>query len=137
MSNGDLISTGAVLLAVIAVAWGGTFLLKVTRGKVETNELQRIYYRAGHAHAGVLIILGLVIRLLLVDVPLPGWLAPLPDLVLYAAILMPAGFFLSVLGRDPAAPNRLRYLIYLGAASLVTGLAASGLGMIMAGVRAA
>jgi hypothetical protein len=136
MSASDLVSTGVVLLAVIAVAWGGTFLLKVTTGKVGTNELQQIYFRAGHAHAGVLIILGLVVRLLLVDVSLPSWLAPLPDLVLYAAILMPAGFFLSVLGRDPAAPNRLRYLIYAGAAALVTGLTAAGVGLIMAGASA-
>ena len=136
MSNGDLVSTGVVLLPVIAVAWGGTFLLKVTRGKVGTNQLQQIYFRAGHAHAGVLLILGLVVRLLLVDVPLPAWLAPLPDLVLYAAILMPAGFFLSVVGRDPAAPNRLRYLIYVGAAALVAGVSAAGLGLIMAGISA-
>jgi hypothetical protein len=49
---------------------------------------------------------------------------------------MPAGFFLSVLGRDPAAPNRLRYLIYAGAAALVTGLTAAGVGLIMAGTSA-
>ena len=76
-----------------------------------------------------------MVRLLLVDVALPRWLAPLPDLVLYAAVLMPAGFFLSVIGRNPARPNRLRYLIYLGAGALVVGLAAAGIGLIMAGVR--
>ena len=137
MSGLDLISTGVILLVVITIAWGGTFLLKVVSGKVGTNELQQIYFRAGHAHAGVLVILGLVVRLLLVDVPLPAWLAPLPDLVLYAAILMSAGFFLSVIGRNPARPNRLRYLIYVGAACLVVGLASAGVGLIMAGTRAA
>ena len=137
MSGPDLISTGVVLLVVITIAWGGTFLLKVVGGAVATNELQRAYFRAGHAHAGVLVILGLVVRLLLVDVDVPGWLAPLPDLVLYAAILMPAGFFLSVLGRDPARPNRLRYLIYAGGVALVVGLAAAGVGLIIAGTRTA
>ncbi len=136
MSGPDIISTGVVLLVVITIAWGGTFLLKVVGGRVVTNELQQAYFRAGHAHAGVLVILGLLVRLLLVDVALPGWLAPLPDLVLYAAILMPAGFFLSVLGRDPAKPNRLRYLIYAGGLSLVIGLAAAGVGLIIAGTRA-
>lgn len=137
MSGPDLISTGVVLLVVITIAWGGTFLLKVVGGKVATNELQQAYFRAGHAHAGVLVILGLVIRLLLVDVPLPGWLAPLTDLVLYAAILMSAGFFLSVIGRNPARPNRLRYLIYAGGMALVVGLAAAGVGLIIAGTRMA
>ena len=137
MSGPDLVTTGVVLLAVIAIAWGGTFLLKVVGGTVATNELQQAYFRAGHAHAGVLVILGLVVKLLLVDVALPGWLAPLPDLVLYAAILMPAGFFLSVLGRDPARPNRLRYLIHAGGVALVVGLSGAGVGLIIAGTRMA
>lgn len=85
----------------------------------------------------MIVILGLVVRLLLVDVPLPGWLAPLPDLVLYAAVLMSAGFFLSVIGRDPQRPNRLRYLIYVGGGMLAVGLAAAGVGLIIAGTRMA
>ena len=137
MSGPDLISSGVVLLLVITIASGGAFLLRVVSGAVGTNELQQIYFRAGHAHAGVLVILGLVVRLLLVDVPLPAWLAPLPDLVLYAAVLMSAGFFLSVIGRNPARPNRLRYLIYFGAVCLVVGLGSAGIGLIMAGARAA
>ena len=136
MSGSDLVSSGVVLLLVITIAWGGTFLLRVVSGAVGTNELQQTYFRAGHAHAGVLVILGLVVRLLMVDVALPRWLAPLPDLVLYAAVLMPAGFFLSVTGRNPDRPNRLRYLIHLGAGALGIGLAAAGVGLIMAGVRA-
>lgn len=46
---------------------------------------------------------------------------------------MPAGFFLSVLGRNPAKPNRLIILLWLGVASLVVGLAA-GIGLIVAGM---
>ena len=54
--------------------------------------------------------------------------------MLFAAILMPAGFFLSVIGRNPQAPNRLRALIWIGALSLTVGLAGAGLGLILAGV---
>lgn len=36
-------------------------------------------------------------------------------------LLTMAGFFRSVIGRDPQRPNRLRALIRLGAASLVAG----------------
>ena len=101
MNTSNLISTGVVLLIVITVAYGGTFLLKVTTGGVPANDLQRRFYRAGHAHAGVLIILGLLIRLTLQHPAVPIWSTALADGVLYAAVLMSAGFFLSVIGSDP------------------------------------
>jgi hypothetical protein len=133
MTSTNLISTGIILLIVITIAYGGTFLLKVNTGKVEANDLQRRFYRAGHAHAGVLVILGLLIRLTLQHPAVPGWSSTLADGVLYAAIVMPAGFFLSVLGRDPSQPNRWKALIWLGALSLTIGLVASGVGLIIAG----
>jgi hypothetical protein len=127
------ITAGAVLLSMIGIAYGGTFLLRVTRGQVPANELQQRFFRAGHAHAGVLVILGLLVMLLTEqnDVGQP-W-RTLSSGVLVAAILMPAGFFLSVLGRDPQRPGRLIVLLWTGAAALVIGLAAAGLGLILAG----
>ena len=50
-----------------------------------------------------------------------GWLWLARTGVPLAAILMPAGFFLSVLGRDPQKPNRLILLLWLGVASLTAG----------------
>ena len=134
MTSSDLISTGIVLLIVITIAYGGTFLLKVNTGAVAANDLQRRFFRAGHAHAGVLVILGLLIRLIMQHPAVPDWSSSLADLVLYAAILMPAGFFLSVIGRDPHGPNRWRVLIWVGALSLTIGLLAAGVGLIIAGV---
>lgn len=136
MSSAQLISSGAILLTVVAIVYGGTFLLRVVDGKVPVNELQRSYFRAGHAHAGVLVMLGLVVRLLLNEPSVPEWSQQLGDLVLLAAILMPAGFFLSVVGRDPGAPNRLKVLIWLGGASLVAGLVAAAVGLILGGAAA-
>lgn len=129
----NLTSTGIILLAFVVVAYGGTFLLRVARGSVPTNELQRSYFRAGHGHAAVLLILGLLIQVILDRADVPGWSSTLASGVLYAAILMPAGFFLSVHGRDPQRPNALRVLIWLGAASLIIGLVAAGVGLIIAG----
>ncbi len=134
MSSGTLISSGAVLLSVVAVAYGGTFLLRVTTGGVATNQLQQRFFRAGHAHAGVLIILGLLIRLFLEHPGVPRWSLALGDGVLYAAVLMPAGFFLSVIGREPERPNRWRVLIWVGALSLTLGLVGAGAGLIAAGI---
>ncbi|RKS05706.1 hypothetical protein DFP74_1311 [Nocardiopsis sp. Huas11] len=133
MTSAYLISSGVILLTVVGIAYGGTFLLRVVDRTVPVNELQRTYFRAGHAHAGILVILALVIRLLLQDDAVPVWSRAMGDLVLVAAVLMPAGFFLSVIGRDPAGPNRLRALIWLGAGSLVLGLVAAGVGLIVGG----
>jgi cytochrome b561 len=132
---GDLISAGAILLALVAVAYGGTFLLRIHAGNPPTNDLQKAFFRAGHAHAGVLVILGLVIKILTSTEGVPSLAQQLSDGVLYAAILMPAGFFLSVTGRDPKRPNRLFVLLWLGAASLTVGLISAGVGLIMAGTR--
>lgn len=49
---------------------------------------------------------------------------------------MPAGFFLSVLGRDPERPSRLIWLLWAGALSLTAGLLVAGIGLIAAGVSA-
>jgi hypothetical protein len=46
---------------------------------------------------------------------------------------MPAGFFLSVLGRDPQRPNRLVVLLWVGAAVLAAGLVSAGVGLVLAG----
>lgn len=133
MSNVQTISAGVVLLTVIGIAYGGSFMLRVVNRRVPANELQRTYFRAGHAHAGVLVILGLVVLLLMAEAGVTGILAALSSGVLYAAILMPAGFFLSVIGRDPEKPNRLRYLIYAGGLVLVVGVGSAGIGLIAAG----
>lgn len=134
MSPSTLISSGVILLIILTIAFGGTFLLRVSTGGVPTNELQTSFFRAGHAHAGVLVMLGLFIRLLLADPRVPEWSRTFGDGVLYAAALMSAGFFLSVTGRDPQRPNRLILLLWLGVVSLVIGLVGAGAGLIAAGL---
>lgn len=134
MNAAQLISAGVVLLTVIAIAFGGSFLLRIANGTVPANDLQRTYFRAGHAHAGVLVILGLVIMLLVTEAGITGIVASLSSGVLWSAILMPAGFFLSVAGRDPEKPNKLRYLIVVGGIVLTIGLASTGVGLISAGL---
>jgi len=47
-----------------------------------------------------------------------------------AAILMPAGFFLSAAGRDVTKPNQLIALLYAGALSLVVGVVSLGIGLL-------
>ncbi|CAN5311345.1 hypothetical protein BH24GEM2_BH24GEM2_10930 [soil metagenome] len=133
LSTSTTLTAAVVLLTVVLIAYGGSFVLKVTRGKAPANELQRSFYRAGHAHAGVLVILGLLVNLYVDLAGVGGLWRTLSGGVLWAAILLPAGFFLSVAGSDPQRPNRLIALLWLGAASLVLGLFCAASGLLTAG----
>jgi uncharacterized membrane protein YphA (DoxX/SURF4 family) len=71
-------------------------MLRVVRGSRPTTPFQQAFFRAGHAHAGVLVILALVTELLADAARLSGALSVLArDGVWAAAILVSAGFFLS------------------------------------------
>lgn len=135
MSPTTLVSSGVIVLVVLTIAFGGTFLLRVFSGGFPANDLQKSFFRAGHAHAGVLVMLGLVVRLLLADPRVPDWSRLGGDGVLWAAALMSAGFFLSVTGRDPKRPNGFIVLLWIGVVALVVGLGSAGVGLILAGTR--
>ncbi|MGC2109984.1 MAG: hypothetical protein WA655_10740 [Candidatus Korobacteraceae bacterium] len=69
------------------------------------NPLRQNFFRAGHAHAGVIVILSLVCQLLADGAMLPGsvvWLVRVG--VPLAAILMPLGFFSRCRRRRPRSP---------------------------------
>ena len=57
----DLILIGILLLALVTVESGGYFLTRVVRGHVPANRLQMSFFRAGHAHAAVLLVLSIAI----------------------------------------------------------------------------
>ncbi|MFC9561449.1 hypothetical protein [Agromyces sp. NPDC056965] len=133
----DLILIGVLLLALVTVESGGYFLTRVVRGLAPANPLQTSFFRAGHAHAAVLLVLSMVILSVVSYAALDGfwlWLARLGAPI--AAILMPAGFFLSALGRDPEKPNRLIVLLWIGAAVLTAGLITAGVGLVAGGIAA-
>jgi hypothetical protein len=49
-----------------------------------------------------------------------------------AAVLFPAGFFLSSAAPGATAPNRLIVLVYAGAVALTVGVLALGIGLLTA-----
>jgi hypothetical protein len=60
MSEPVKVLTFIVLLSLPTVMYGGYSLLRLLKaGKL--NEFQRTYFRAGHAHAGVLLVMTLVV----------------------------------------------------------------------------
>ncbi len=133
LSDAALRVAGILLLSVVAIEWGGTFMLRIVRGGVPMTDFQKSFARAGHAHAGVLVILALVCVLYAEAAGqggLWGWLSR--GGVAVAAILMPAGFFFSSMGAGRDAPNRLVWLLYAGAVMLAAGVVSLGVGLLLA-----
>ena len=126
-------TAGILLLTIVFVEYGGTYLLRIVRGRSPVTEFQRSFARAGHAHAGVLVSLALVCQVLADSTDLTGALAAVARSgVPLAAILMPAGFFFSSMGRDVTRPNRFIVLLWVGAASLAAGVVTLGMGLLSA-----
>jgi hypothetical protein len=126
---------GITLITIPSIEYGGTFLLRVLAGKYQPqkfNDFQKSMFRAGHAHAGVIVILSLICQLLADHAALPAaalWFvrAGIPA----AALLIPGGFFFSAMDKDATSPNSLVKLIYIGALLLAVTLIVLGVGLIL------
>src|SRR3979411_2293257 len=126
-------TAGVLLLTIVAVESGGWFMLRVLRGSQQATGFQKAFFRAGHAHAGVLVTLALVGALLADATNLGGVLGLFArNGIAVAAILMSAGFFRWAAGGGGTRPNRLVALLYLGMVSLAVGVVSLGLGLLMA-----
>ena len=125
---------GIIILTIPGIQYGGYFLLSVLTGRQERlalNDLQKSMFRAGHAHAGVLVILSMICQFLadeaVLSIPVT-WIvrAFIPT----AALLISGGFFFSVIGRNVTRPNGFIALIYIGIALLAAGLITLGVGLL-------
>jgi hypothetical protein len=124
---------GLTLLTVPTVMYGGVMLLGVlTHGTagispngLVLDETQRALFRAGHAHAGVWLVLSLVIQALLDSAALASglkWLARVAAPL--AAVAISGGLF------GLAYNSGLRWLVYFGGACLVLAVLLSGVGLL-------
>jgi hypothetical protein len=81
-------------------------MLRVVRGRVPMTPFQRAFARAGHAHAGVRVIAALICQVLADAADLSGFQGVLArSRVPLAAILFPAGFFMSSIGKGRTEPE--------------------------------
>jgi hypothetical protein len=129
--------TAGILLVVLpTVMIGGVSILSllVWDANYAANQIRQDLWRAGHAHAGVWLILGLLVLRYVDEAKLSAnakrfvrWSAPT------AAILVPAAFFLSVLSPQAREPNGLIYLAYVGALVLAAGMLTLGVGLLKNG----
>jgi len=97
------------------------------------NPLRHDLWRAGHAHAGVYLVLSLVMLRYVDEAALsPFWKWIARSGVPIAAILIPAAFFLSVVPPAAKQPNGLINLAYVGAVFLAAAVLTLGVGLIRA-----
>lgn len=136
MSSDSRRLAATLLVLFPTVIFGGASLLTMlidTGSGYTDNELRQDLWRAGHAHAGVLLVLSLVLLRYVDEAVLsPRVKALTRASAPVAAILLPVAYFLSVLPEDATEPNALIYLAYLGAAILVAGLFTLGIGLFRA-----
>jgi len=138
ISNVTRLMCGIILITVPTIEFGGVFLLKMLRTRTSgymDNPLRQNLFRAGHAHAGVIVILSLVCQVLVDSIILPAPLAwairiGIPS----AAVLIPAGFFLSVVSPRAERPNGMIRLVYVGALVLGISVLILGAGLVRAGL---
>lgn len=133
LSRETKLVSGVILLAVPTIMYGGLTLLGIltqdiagqSPGELTLDETQWALWRAGHAHAGVWVILSLVIQILIDSTKLSSpmmWLARISAPV--AAVTVSGGFF------GVAFFPEFRWLLYFGALSLFVSLVLTGVGLL-------
>ena len=139
MSRESRMLAGILLVVLPTVMFGGLSLLSfLTRNSpgYTDNPLRHDLFRAGHAHAGVYLVLSLVILRYVDEAvlsPFWKWIARTGAPI--AAILIPAAFFLSVVSPTATEPNGLMNLAYIGALFLAAAVLSLGVGLILAARR--
>jgi hypothetical protein len=115
----------AAVLSLVTVEYGGWALLTLITGREGLAQWQRGFFRAGHAHAGVLLVLSLVYLLYLPRADFSDGLEWVAGGVLLAGVLAQSGGFFVHLGigqegKSSAGTKLTRAGATLIAAALVT-----------------
>lgn len=124
---------GILLIVLPTVMVGGVSILSMLVWDPEyaANELRQDLWRAGHAHAGVLLVLSLVLLRYVDEARLSAPARAFARVAApVAAILLPAAFFLSVLSPEATEPNAMIYMAFAGAVVLAAGVVVLGVGLV-------
>lgn len=132
MSPDTRLMCGLSLILVPSIVYGGLTILNVvtqrmmgTPGPSNLSATQIAFYRAGHAHAGVLTLLALFLQIAVDYAAIPSWLVwPVRLAAIAAAILVSGGFFAI------AHLRSLRIVLYTGAVVVAATTLTVGVGLI-------
>lgn len=134
MTHQARMMSAIILITVPTIQYGGYFLLTSLMNKSSghmENPLRQNFFRAGHAHAGVIVILSLICQMLADAAALPTpllWFVRIG--IPLSAILISAGFFFSVLPPTATQAGGAVSLIYAGALILAVGVVTLGIGLL-------
>jgi hypothetical protein len=120
------------LLSLVGVEYGGWALLGFLTGRGQLGEFREKFFRAGHAHAGVLLVLSLVYFLYLDRTGYSTgvrWLAGL--LLLVGIIAQSGGFFIHLALGEPGRSSLGTVVTRSGALLLAVALVVLAIGLIL------
>ena len=119
------------VLSLVTVEFGGRALLTFLTGRERLSDWQRGFFRAGHAHAGVLLVLALVYLLYLPRADFSNGLEWVAGGVLLAGVLaQSSGFFLHMGVGRPDRPSAGTRLTQTGALLIAAALITLAVGLI-------
>lgn len=122
-----------VLFSIVAVEFGGWSLLGTLTSQDRLTEFEEQFFRAGHAHAGVLLILALAYLLLMDRTRFQErtqWGLGLT--LMLGIILQSGGFFVHMLAGEEGAASTGTWLTRFGAVLLAIALISLGVGLLRA-----
>ena len=132
MSPDARLMCGIALILVPTIVYGGLTVLYIvsngafgTVGPTNLSPSQISFYRAGHAHAGVLTLLAVLVQILVDHAAIPEALVwPVRIGVVAGALCVSGGFF------AVAHTRALRGLLYLGAFLVAATTLTVGIGLV-------
>jgi hypothetical protein len=120
-----------VLFAIVTVEFGGWSLLGFLTGQESLTPFQEQFFRAGHAHAGVLLILALVYLILMDRTRFSGRAQLLLSITLLVGVLLQSGgFFLHFAVGEEGEASAGTWMTRSGALLLAVALISLGVGLL-------
>lgn len=127
-------TAGILLLALVTVMYGGVSLLRILQDGDALDDWQVDQFRAGHAHAGVLLILGLVYLVLLERTRWSmSWRKNAMRVLGLGIIFQSGGFFLHMLVGEPESFSAGIAMTFAGALLLAAAVIPLGVALFRIG----
>lgn len=119
------------LFALVTVEFGGWSLLGFLTRSNDLSPFEEQFFRAGHGHAGVLLILAIAYLLLLERTSFSSRTQVGLALTLLAGVLLQSGgFFIHMVAGEEQATSPGTYVTWSGALLLAAAMIAAGVGLL-------
>ena len=122
-----------VLFSIVAVEFGGWSLLGLLTSEDGLTQFEEQFFRAGHGHAGVLLVLALVYLVLMERTGFTGRTQLGLSLTLLTGIVLQSGgFFVHMVAGEERSASAGTWITRSGALLLAAALISLGVGLLRA-----